>query len=175
MVNHFSFAIVALSLGISLGLGYPPPPKESPKPEFDKLAKALGNSFVANAVKKDYDAIVKSVDVPYWSVDGKALDKPDAVKRELGEILPALLADGMKVAVKEVVTPEKFATWAEKLPVRPEASKTDAARNAFLERVGPGGRIVALQFEIDGKKDDDLCLLIVRFKDGKAVLVGLQD
>jgi hypothetical protein len=174
MIRLFVAIALLLCPFTAYGIAYPPPPKET-KPDPDKMAKELGDAFISQAAKKDIDSLLKMVDYPYLTVGGKPLDKPEAVRRELGELLSGLLPDGSKVAVKEVVTPDKFETWANALPGKPEANKTDAARKALLDRIGPDGRIVAIQFEIEGKKDDDLCLLLVRFKDGKAVLVGLQD
>ncbi len=175
MARHFFIPVlVILGAFLTFGFGFPPPPKET-KPDSDKLAKELGEAFIASAVKKDIDSIMKLVDCPYMPAGGKTLDKPEAVRSELGDLLPIIFAEKTTLSVKEVVTADKFETWANALPLKPEANKTDAARKALLDHIGPAGRIVALQLEIDGKKDDDLCLLLVRFKDGKAVLVGLVD
>jgi hypothetical protein len=170
-----SLAAVLLSSTVIGGLsGYPPPPKDT-KPEADKTAKEFGEAFLANVGKRDFDAVLKTVEYPYRTSDGRTADKPEAVKKELAWIVSSFWTEDSTVAVKDVVAADKFEAWAGALPLKPEVSKTDDARKALLERIGPGGRVVALQFTIDGKKDDDLCLLLVRIKDRKASLVGLVD
>jgi hypothetical protein len=170
-----SLTAVVLSAVVAAGSpGFPPPAKD-PKPDPDKLAKALGEAFLANAGKRDFDAVLKTVDYPYLTSDWKSTNKPEVVTRELVDVVSALWAEGSTVAVKEVVAADKFEAWAGALPIKPEASKTEAARKALADHLGPGGRVVALQFTIDGKKDDDLCLLLVRIKEGKTVLVGMVD
>lgn len=168
-------AIGFLACPVAPGSAYPPPPKEVAKTDFDKLARDLGESFVTAANKQDVPALVKLVGFPYRASTGKDLDKPDAVRKELDDVVSGLLGEGVTVAVKEVVAAEKFEEWAAALSFQPEAYKTEAARKSFLDHLGKGGRVVALQFTIDGKKDDDLALLMVKFKDEKAILVGLTD
>jgi hypothetical protein len=169
IVITFAFAVSA-----GAGVAFPPPPKDT-KPDADKLAKALGDDFTARLAKADYDAILKTIQFPYRTVAGKDTNSPKEVREDFTAVLAAYWSDDTTVAVKEVVAPDRFETWASALPLKPEASKTEAACKSVLEHVGPGGRIVAIQFTIDGKKDDDLCLLLVKIKDGKAVLVGLVD
>jgi hypothetical protein len=168
-------AFVAFFFGLAATAhAFPPPPKDT-KPDADKLAKGLGDAFAANLSRNDIDAIVKTVEFPYRTVGGKETKSPDAVKEEIRDVRTAYWTNDTTVAVKGVVAPDQFETWAKALPLKPEASKTEAARKAVLGDVGAGGRIVALQFTVDGKKDDDLCLLLVKIKDGKASLVGLVD
>jgi hypothetical protein len=165
---------VILVLTTLSGSAFPPPPKET-KPDPDKLAKELGDAFAQNLGNQNVDAILKTVEFPYRTVNGKDTKSADSVKEEIRDVLTAYWTDETTVAVKDVVAPDKFEAWAGGLPMKPEASKTEAARKSVLDHVGPGGRIVVLQFTIGGKKDDDLCLLLIRVKDGKAVLVGLVD
>jgi hypothetical protein len=163
-----------LRAALVLLLVYPPPTKDT-KADADKPARELGDAFVANMAKKDYDAVLKTVELPYKLSDGTMATKAEEVKREVTGIVAALWSDGTTAEVKDVVAADKFAAWAAALPMKPESAKTDAAAKAVIEHVGTGGRIVALQFTIDGKKDDDLALLLVKVKDGKATLVGVVD
>jgi len=173
MARRIGIAL-ALATISAAGSAFPPPPKDT-KPDADKLAKELGDAFTANLAKKDFDAILKTVEYPYRTVSGKDTKAATSVREELTDVLNAYGADETTAAVKDVVAPDRFETWASALPLKPEASKTEAARKAVVEHIGSGGRIVAVQFTVDGKKDDDLCLLLVTIKDGKAALVGLVD
>jgi hypothetical protein len=172
-MSHRVFVAFCFGLAASAH-AFPPPPKDA-KPDADRLAKDLGNAFAANLTKNDIDAIVKTVEFPYRTVGGKETKSPDAVKEAIRDVRSAYWTGDTTVAVKDVVAPDHFETWAKDLPLKPEASKTESDRKAVLDHVGAGGRIVALQFTIDGNKDDDLCLLLVKIKDGKASLVGLVD
>jgi hypothetical protein len=172
-MSHRPFLAFFFGLAASAH-AFPPPPKDT-KPDADKLAKDFGDAFAANLTKNDIDAIVKTVELPYRTVGGKETKSPNSVREAIRDVRTAYWTDDTTVVVKDVVAPDKFEAWAGALPLKPEASKTESARKAILDHVGAGGRIVALQFTIDGKKDDDLCLLLVKIKDGKASLVGLVD
>jgi hypothetical protein len=173
MARRLAIAM-ALATSAAAGLAFPPPPKDT-KPDANKLAKELGDAFTANLAKRDLDAILKTVEYPYRTSSDKDTNAPASVREELTDVLTAYWTDEATVEVKDIVAPDQFETWAGALPLKPEASKTAAARKAVAEHIGTGGRIVAVQFAVGGKKDDDLCLLLVKITDGKAVLVGLVD
>src|SRR5262245_3740162 len=158
-----------------VGPGFPPPPKDT-KPDADKLARELGDGFAVSLGKRDFEAIVKTVEFPYRTSAGKDTKGAGTVREELDTVVSAYMSEnGTTAAVKDVVAPDKFESWADGLTQKPGVSKTESDRKAVLEHVGPDGRIVALQFTVNGKKDEELCLLLVKIKDGKAVLVGVVD
>src|SRR5262249_1778189 len=139
----------ALAATAAAGPSFPPPPRDT-KPNSDNLAKDLGDAFTASLAKADYDAILKTADFPYRTVGGKDTNSPKSGRQEFTDVLTPYWADDTTGAVKDVVAPNQFETWASALPLKPVASRTEAARKAVTEHIGADGRIVAIQFTIDG-------------------------
>jgi hypothetical protein len=151
-------------LALTLFIAAPVPATAADKDE-DK-AKEVVTAFLKAVVAKDADALMKTVDVPFvielGAPSAKTIEKADELKEGLGKLVKG--ADSDLVAmfkVGKVYDAAGIAKYAEdnKLPDLPKQAE---------KLVGKTGRMVMIVGKM-GKEE----LVLVRFKDGKALIASL--
>jgi hypothetical protein len=151
------------TLAIALTVAFTTPAFAADKDE-DK-AKEAAVAFMKAVKAKDLDALMKTVDVPFLMTvakEPKVLEKTDEVKAELKMALEKL-ADTERVPT-EVLEVLDAPALRKKLE-----GKKDADVIKMVEKVlGEKGYAVVV-----GKEGASRGAVLVRIKDGKAVVVGL--
>ncbi len=173
MTRHI-FTVAVFTTFVAVVIAYPPPSKDAPKPDLDKQAKEAADTFCQNIIKKDIDALIKASDFPLMFEGGKNFEKAEDFRAELEKIPKELLA-GIKITVKETITPEKLEEWGKAQASAPRVFSNADRLKEVKERVGKEGRVVAMEAEHNGQKEDRVGLILVKFKDGKPYIVGLAD
>jgi hypothetical protein len=130
-------------------------------------AKEAAVAFMKAVKAKDLDAVMKAVDVPFLTTDKgvvKVIDKTDDLKADLKAKLEKLKdAEKTPTEVSEVMD---LPTLRKKI----EGKKDDTVIKAVEKVLGDKGYVI-----IVGKAGQRSGGVLVRLKDGKAVVVGIPD
>ncbi len=127
----------------------------------DDLAKEVVGQFMKALRGNNLEAVLEAADVP-WFHDGKKIIKDrDELKKEFKELLDKKDLKALKFEIKRVV------------PYKDVRDQTNEEEQKLLDEVldrSKDDRVLLV--EIDGK---ERVALMVRVREGRAVLVGLRD
>lgn len=125
-------------------------------------ASATVEAFLKGLSDGDIEAVMATVDVPWFDDGTKILRSEDELRDLLSEPVREKELVGLKAEVKEVVS---FAILRD---------KSTGSAGELLKQVANDKDLVFLMTVTVGKKTDDM-MLLVRVNDEKARIIGLRD
>jgi hypothetical protein len=158
--------LIAIGLLVSLAT-----PVHAADKDEDK-AKEVTAAFIKAVVAKDIDAIMKTVDTPFVTEFGRdrLITKTEELKKELAKLLEG--ADPEKIKTVEIGTVYDMAGIAKY--AKNHVKELMAEPEKFIELAekiaGKSGYLVMIKT----KKEQEMPGVLVRIKDGKAFVVGVQ-
>jgi len=129
-------------------------------------AKEVATAFLKAVDAKDIDAVMKTVDVPFvlnfGSPKAKTLDKADELKEAMAKLVKEAEPDLIKsFKIGKVYDMPALAQYAKDKGVPEIAEQAE-------KLVGKSGRMVMIM-----EKKDETPFVLIRFKDGKALIASL--
>ncbi len=128
----------------------------------DEQAKEAANQFMKAVKARDIDAVMKTVQVPWFHNGKKVIKERDELKQEFGKLFEKRDFAGLNYEIKQVVSYDS---------VRKKVN--DKERELLDEVVGKDDRVVLVV--LDNKMKEERVTLLVKQREGKAAVVGLRD
>ncbi len=155
-------------LAVTLLVAFAAPALAADKDE--EKAKEVSLAFLKAMKEKDLDAVLKTVEAPFYlGGDKEVLKNGDELKVKLAEVLKELKPENVPDGIGKV-----FDLPAMRKMLA-EAKKEDLTkRDQALLRIAEGLKADTVYVIRVERKGEVQGVVIVRFKDGKAVVVGIQ-
>ncbi|MBI2808533.1 MAG: hypothetical protein HYX68_26395 [Planctomycetes bacterium] len=134
-------------------------PAKGSDAKIDKLATATAEGFMKAVWKQDIDAVMKTVDLPFFFDGVENLKDRDVLKRKMERLINR---DRSKIEYKLKIQ-FRFKDFSPKL--------TKKSRTLLKDVVADNDRVVVFSVSVS----DDLIGVFTRVRGGKASVVGFRD
>lgn len=161
MLRRLCLILVAAAALVGIGTGEAAQEKGD---KTDTQAKEAVVQFFKALKSKNLEVIMKAVDVPFCREGGKNSEKRDDLKRFFQTVLDKRDLSKDTITIKLVTTLPKLE--------QSEGKFTDDERKAVEEVMGKDHRVVKVEWNRFGE-GKHMALILVRFREGKAKVVGI--
>lgn len=145
-----------------------PVPKTQPV-DPDKLAKEVAEEFIRAFQKRDTQAMLKTVDVPFFA------DRKEVTERKDLEKLIEGLENKNEVPVLTIESIGSMDKFLEAMDEKFRRKLPEDWAASMKKQIGPDGRVLLIQAVVPNRNHTEKAVMLVRIKDREAKIIGISD